>query len=126
MHVMNTYAKSHSAKTSGKCLQEADREKKNMYLEACLRQRRLFSPFVASVYGMLGVEATSTLIRIARCLASKWQQPYSSMYGYIKSRISITLVRSTHRCIRGSRVPVHKISFQRPQWEDGAGINLFR
>ena len=28
--------------------------------------------------------------------------------------------------VRGSWVPAHQISVQRPQWEDGAGINLFR
>ena len=50
----------------------------------------------------------------------------SMTYGYVKNRISITLVRDTHRCIGGSRVPAHKISLQRLQWEYGAGINLFR
>ena len=47
MRVVNTDSKSHSAKTPEKCLQEADREKKKIYLEACLQQLRNFSPFVA-------------------------------------------------------------------------------
>ena len=97
-----------------------------MYLEACLQQRRHFSPFVTSVDGMLGMEATATLKTIASCLATKWKQSYSKTCGYVKSRIAITLVRATHRCIRGSRVPEHRISVQRPQWENGAGLNLFR
>ena len=91
---------------------------KRMYLDACLQQRRHFSPFVASVDGFMGVEATATLKRIASSLATKWRQPYSRMCGYVKSRIAITLVRSTHQFIRGSRVPAHRISVQRPQWED--------
>ena len=97
-----------------------------MYLEACLQQRRHFSPFVASVDGMLGVEATTTLKRISIRLATKWNHSYLKTCGYVKSRISITLVRATHHCIRGSRVPAHRISMQRPQWEYGAGLNLFR
>ena len=72
------------------------------------------------------MEATDTLKKVANRLASKWKQTYSKTCGYVKSRISITLVRSTHRCIRGSRVTAHKISVQRPQWEDGAGLALFR
>ena len=96
-----------------------------MYLEACLQQRRHFPPFVASVDGLLVVEATDTLKRIAIRLATKWWQSYSKTFGYVKSRVSITLVRATHRCLRGSRVPAHQISVQRPQWEDGAGLNLF-
>ena len=38
MRVVNTDAKSHSAKTPEKCLQEAEREKKKIYLESCLQQ----------------------------------------------------------------------------------------
>ena len=45
--------------------------------------------------------------------------------GYVKSRVAITLVRATHRCIRGSRVPAHEISVQSLQWEEGARINQF-
>ena len=97
-----------------------------MYLEAYFQQRRRFSPFVASVDGLLGVEATATLKRLSSRLDTKWKQPYLKTCGYAKSRIVITLVRATHRCIRGSRVPAHQISVQWPQWEDGAGLNLFR
>ena len=97
-----------------------------MHLEACLQQRRHFSPFVASLDGLLGVEATATLKMLASCLATKWRQPYSKTYGYVNSRIVITLVHATHRFIRGFKVTEHRIRVQRPQWEDGAGLNLFR
>ena len=36
MHVANTDAKSHLANTPEKCLQEAERAKKKMYLDSCL------------------------------------------------------------------------------------------
>ena len=126
MRVVNTDAKSHYVKTPEKCLQEADKGKKQMYLEARLQQRRHFSPYVASVDGFLGVEATETLKRLGSRLATKWRQPYSKMCGYVKSRIAITFVRATHHCIRGSRVLEHRIIVHQPQWEDGAGLNLFR
>ena len=74
----------------------------------------------------MGVEATATLKRLASCLATKWKQSYSKTCEYFKSRIAITLVRATHRCIQGSWVPAHWISVQQLQWEDGAGLNLFR
>ena len=67
-----------------------------MYLEACLQQRRNFSSFVASVDGLMGVEATATLKRLASCLATKWKQYYSKTCGYVKSRIAMTLVRANH------------------------------
>ena len=126
MRVVNADAKSHLAKTPEECLQEAEREKKKVYLEACLQQRQHLSPFVFSFYGLLGVESTATLKRIASRLATNWLQPYSRTCGYVKSRVAITVVRATHQCIQGSRVPSHNISVHRLQWEEGCGVNLFR
>ena len=126
MSVVNTDALTHRTKDLEKSLHEAERGKKKMYMEACLQQSRHFSPFVASVDELLEVEATATLKRLASLLATKWKQSYSKTCRYINSRIAITLVRATHRCIRGSQVPAHRISVHRPQWDDGAGLNLFR
>ena len=56
----------------------------------------------------------------------KWKQPYLNTYGYVKSRIAITLVRTTHRCIRGSWLLAHRISVQQPQCKYGSELNLFR
>ena len=117
MRVVNTDANTHAVKTTEKCLQEVKRGEKRIYLEACLHHRRHFSPFVASVDRLLVVEATATQKRLASFLATMWRQPYSKTCRYIKSRITITLVCATHRCIQGSRVPAHLISVQRPQWE---------
>ena len=97
---MNTDTKSYLSKTPEKCLQEAARAKEKMYTEALLQQRRHFLPFLASIYGIMDVEAAATVKRIPIRLGKKWQQPYLRMCGYINIRIAINLVRATHRCIR--------------------------
>ena len=79
MRVVNTDALTYQMKAPEKCLHEAEKRKKNMYLEACLQQRRHFYPSVASVDGLLGVEGTATLKRIPSRLANKWKQYYSKM-----------------------------------------------
>ena len=96
MRVVNTDTKSHAGKPLEKCLQETDMGKKRVYLEACLQQRKKFSPFSAAVDGLLGMEVTAILNRIYSHLATNWYQPYSRTRGYVKSRIAITLVRATH------------------------------
>ena len=101
MRGVNTDFKYHLAKKPEKSLQEAEMAKKNIYLEDWLQQRRHFSPLIASVYEFLGVEVGDTLKRVAICLTNNCHQLYSRMCGYIKSTIAITLVWSTHRCIRG-------------------------
>ena len=68
----------------------------------CMQHRRDFAPFIASCTGNLGPHAKKVLQRLSQCLAEKWYQPYSSVAHYVNSRISISLVRSTSHCLRGS------------------------
>ena len=63
---------------------------------------------------------------ISSRLAKKWQQPYSRTCGYDNIQIAITLMRTKHQCIRGSRVPAHWISVKHLQWEDSTGLKKFR
>ena len=112
MRIVNTDARSNLAKAPEKCIKESEWAKKNMDLEACLQKRQHFSPLVDSVDGITGVEETATLNSISSHLATKWRQPYSRACIYVNIRVIITLVQATHRCIRGSRVPAHKISVQ--------------
>ena len=77
MSVVNTDANSKLAKTPQKCLQEVEWANKKMYLEACLQQHWDFSSFVASVNGLIGVEATDNLKRTSIRLVTKWWGIYS-------------------------------------------------
>jgi hypothetical protein len=124
--VTDTDAKSYCKRAPAKVLESQEKEKKRKYLESCLEYRRHFTPFVCSVDGMLGREAKTFAKRLAAKLANKWEKSYSQVCGYVNARLSIAIVRATHLCMRGSRVPVHKISIRYPQWEDGAGLSLFQ
>ena len=84
-------------------------------MEACLKKYQHFLPLVDSVYELLGMEVEVTIKRIVIHLATKWQQPYSRRYGYVKRRIAVNLVQSTHWCILGSTMHAHFISVQLPQ-----------
>ena len=56
--------------------------------------------------GILGVEAEATLQRPVILFTTKWKQPYYLTFGYVKSRVKITMAQESHCCIQG------------PQWED--------
>jgi hypothetical protein len=59
-------------------------------------------------------------------LAEKWEKPYAEVCGYVTARMSIAIVRATHRCLRRSQVPTGKMSEKLfPEWEDQAGLSLF-
>ena len=126
MRVVNTDVVSYQYKTPEKCLETAERERDKKYPTACLNERQHFTPFIALVDGLLGVEAKGALKCISSRINQKWKDPYSHTCGYMNIRGAITLLRATHRCIWGGIVLESRISVTRPQWEDGAGIHLFR
>ena len=125
MRVINTGSKYHLSNTPEKFIPEAARSKKKIYLKACLHQCWNLLPFVAPIDGLLGVEAGDTMKRISSRLTTRWHQPHSRMCRYVKSRIAITLVRATHRCIRGFRLLANRISVQHLKWEYGSRLKLF-
>ena len=53
--VLNTDATSYQSKSPEKCLETAEKAKKNNYLSACLKQHQHFTLFVVLVEGLLGV-----------------------------------------------------------------------
>jgi hypothetical protein len=85
-----------------------------------------FTPFVVSTDGLIGKEANTLLKKVSSLLAEKWKKPYSVVCGYVNAQMSIAIVRATHLCLRGSRIPTSQMSNRCPQWEDKAGLGLFR
>jgi hypothetical protein len=126
VRVTDTDAKSNRSKDPKKVLEQHEKEKKKKYLQACLAQRRHFTPFVVSTDGLIGKEAKTLLKKLSSKLAVKWGEPYSKVCGYVNARMSIAIVRATHLCLRGSRIPTGQMSNRLPQWEDKAGLGLFR
>ena len=126
VRVADTDAKINLSKDPAKVLETHEKEKKRKYLASCLAQRRHFTPFVVSTDGLLGKEAKCLLKKLSILLSDKWEKPYAVVRGYVNARMSIAIVRATHICLRGSRIPTSKMSNRRPQWEDKAGLSLFR
>jgi hypothetical protein len=122
IRVTNLDGETNKDKALETVLKQHEKEKKDMYLQACIKQRRHFSPFVVSTDGVFAEEAKRVLQRLAAILAKKWGKPYSQVYSFVKTRMSIAVARATHLCLRGSRVPIKLISPRNPHWEDGTGF----
>ena len=105
-------------------LKSTENAKKKQYLEPCLDQRRLFTPFVVSCDGLLGKGADVFLKRLSMKLAKKWHRSYSQTVSFVMTRFDISLVRAKNRCFRGSRIPTEIISHG-VDWKDGAGLGLY-
>ena len=107
-----------------KVLAHQEREKKKTYSKACVDRRRHFTPLVFSVDGMVGVEAGAAIKHVASLLSTKWKRPYSETCAYVRSRISISLVRAASHCLRGYRDPTARVSHA--TWATGTGMGLYR
>ena len=56
--------------------------------------KRIFSPFVISVDGMLGREVLVVLSKLSQVMAEKREEPLLQVKGWVKVRISIAVARS--------------------------------
>eukprot|EP00957_Ditylum_brightwellii_P024887 1881857-Ditylum_brightwellii.AAC.1 len=62
--------------------------------------------------------------QLARALSKKWACHMSYGLNYITTMMSIAVVRATHRCLRGSRVPSKQTNPDFLPFEDGTGLAL--
>eukprot|EP00980_Cylindrotheca_fusiformis_P001800 scaffold408_cov71-Cylindrotheca_fusiformis.AAC.1 len=101
------------------------REKtKKKYLKACLQQRHSFVPFVVSTDGLLGPEAQMLVKKLVADLSVRSDQPKSVVTNFIHARLGIAILRATHHCIRGPRIPASKMS-RHIEWTGPAGLAPF-
>ena len=100
------------------CLIASENAKKKKCLKKCHEQRRGFVPFVVSVDGMLGPKGINTIKWIAQLISNKWRHPHSSTFGYVKSRMSITVDGATNLCLRGTRMKNHQLDNRRCLWDE--------
>jgi len=93
----------------GSCCQASEKEKKQKHQKKCFEHRRTFVPFVVSVDGMFAPEAVNTMKHLAQLLSEKWRLPTSVTLHYVKSRMSVAVVRATNLCLRGTHMKNHTL-----------------
>jgi len=103
IRVVNTDARSYSARTPIAVLCLAEAEKKHKYLQACHDRRATFTPLCVSVDGVLGPETEFFAKRLSDFLAAKWESPYGVVMGWVRACLSFVILRATLLCVCGSR-----------------------
>ena len=86
------------------CYRKHENSKKRDYEQRVREiERGSFTPLVLSLTGGLGNAAKVCYSRLASMLATKRDQPYSSTMSWLRCTLSFCLLRSSIRCIRGTR-----------------------
>ena len=83
LRIFNLNVGSYLRMTPEKTLAKAEKEKKHLYLQACLERRRTFTSMVYYVDGIPGAEALAAQNRLAALLSYKLKQEYLEMCGFV-------------------------------------------
>ena len=103
--MIDTDALSHVQRSVAAVLASAKTEKKKKkYNNAAIAGRASFTPFVVSVDGALGCEATNYLKHLSEHICMKWGKFYEKVMGWLRASLSLAIIRATDLCLWGSRI----------------------
>ena len=100
VQVFNPHAPSNR---NSQCYRKHKLEKKRQYKQRVREvEHASFTPLVLSATGGMANEDTVFYKRLASCLATKRDQPYSSTLFWLQCRLTFSLLHSAIQCIRGA------------------------
>ena len=97
-------ARSYSNSTVEKLLENAEKEKKEVYQRLVQAEGNRFRPFVVTTDGVMGPSATKIIRQLGEKLASKWKKPIGTVMGWVRAKIGLAIVRACSACIRGPKI----------------------
>ena len=100
---VNTDASSYINRPVRSALESAATAKKIKHKQACADCRADFTPSVCSTDGAVHREGQHFLRRLAARLATKSEMPYARVMNFLRTRLSIVILRATGHCVRGPR-----------------------
>ena len=104
VRVFNPYAPSNQRSSLPQCYRNHENIKKRAYDQRIREvEHGTFSPLVFSCTGGMGRAAATTYKRLASLIAAKRDEPYSMTMGWIRCRLSFSLLRAAIMCVRGVR-----------------------
>ena len=109
IRVMNPNSPSYVDQPIEKVYELHENEKKRKYNERILQvEKGSFTPIVMSTFGGMGKEATRHHRRIASLIADKKKENYADVMNHIRTRLRVSLLKSTLMAIRGVRGKMRK------------------
>ena len=98
-------------------MRNIEKEKKSKYGSDCETRHATFTPLCLTIDGLLAPKMSQFIKHLAVRLSMKWDLKYSTILYWARSKLSLSLVRATNLCIRGSRSKWRGLGF-----EDGGGL----
>ena len=110
VRVFHPFAPTYRSSSLASIYRQHERKKKNEYGARVKEiEHGCFTPLVFSTSGGMGREATMVFKKLAALIADKSGENYSVTMGWIRSKISFSLLRSSLLCLRGGRSKGHDL-----------------
>ena len=125
VRVLHMNSPSYMGTTPEKLYQQHEQQKKRKYNHRVIEvEKGSFSPLVFSTTGGMGPECTKFHKRLAELISDKRGESYADTMNYIRTRLRVTLLKSTLIAVRGERgkgrksnTSLQEVSFNLiPEW----------
>ena len=99
-------SRSNQGKYTATIFKEQENEKKRKYNHRLVDvEVGTFTPLVFGTNGGMGLDRQNFLRTLANKLSTKNNEPYASVISWLRMQLSFAILRTVHRCVRGSRYP---------------------
>ena len=95
--VCNADAQSYANRPVTAVLDSLAQAKKTKHAQACRQRRADFRPFIVTTDGVIQREGQHFLRRLASRLANKWSRSYSTTMSFVRTQLSLAILRGTAR-----------------------------
>ena len=106
VRVTHVNSRSNKGKYTATIFKEQENEKKRKYNQRVMDvEMGTFTPLVFGTNGGMGLDCQNFLRTLANKLSTKNDEPYASVISWLRIQLSFAILRTVHRCVRGSRYP---------------------
>ena len=106
VRVTHINSRSNQGKHTATIFKEQENEKKRKYNQRVMDvEMGTFTPLEFGTNGGMGLSELVFLRTLANKLSSKNNEPYGSVISWLRIRLSFAILRTVHRCVKGSRYP---------------------
>ena len=105
LRVTHVNSWSNQGKYTAMIFKEQENEKRKYNQRVMDVEMRTFTPLVFGANGGMRLDCQNFLRTLTNKLSTKNNDPYSSVISWIRIQLSFAILRTVHRCVRGSRYP---------------------
>ena len=99
-------SRSNQGKYTATIFKEQENEKKRKYNQRVMNvEMGTFTPLMSGTNRSMGLNCQNFLRTLANTLSTKNNEPYASVISWLRMQLSFAILRTVHRCVRGSRYP---------------------